>query len=181
MSAFLYTKHGEQLPNLTPSATNDLRKTLIVDLIKYLEKPRQLIDIRSHSKNDQQWGLLSSEGILEIPVTNIYGERAIFPGFPFKNLTKETEEEINDFRQNNEELYQIAFGHRQMGNEFKCLLCCKTLTSVPEAQIHVFRKLHRDRTMQYGAEFDLDAVLPDSKKMLNETSYYSESFYSFKY
>lgn len=177
MSAFLYTKQGEKVPELTSSGINDLRKTLISDLMKFLEKPRKLIDVRCHSASDHQWGLLSSDDVMEIPVTNVYGERAIFPGFSFKGLTKETEKEINDYRRNNKDLYEIAFGHKVMGSEFKCLLCSKTLTSVPEAQIHIFRKLHKDQVKQYGVEFDLEKFSPETKDVFDITcSLYEETF-----
>lgn len=147
MSDLLYTNEKEGVPNLTQKFVNERQKTLIVTLLNYLEKPRQLIDIRSHSTIDHEWGLLLPEEMLEVAGTDLYKERAAFPSFTFTGLKEETEREINELDQNNKELHQIAFGYKYMGKEFECRLCSMVLSSVPEAQIHLFRKLHRDRAM----------------------------------
>lgn len=190
MSALLHIGEGENLPNLTPDATTKLRQTLVFDVIKFLEKQRQLIELRPHLSNEHKWGMIpkNDKSLVYVKGADVYGERAIFPAFCFKELKEETEKAANVFRRNNEELNKIAFwydffccfssfdthfffySHGTIGTEVKCLMCSKTFTTVPEVQIHLFTKLHTDRTMQYHAEFEMEKFLPESKQMFKDTS-----------
>lgn len=58
------------------------------------------------------------------------------------------------------------------GSEIRCLLCSKTLISVPEIRVHLFSKLHQERTEQYDAAFDIDRYLPEK----DNASYFHQSF-----
>ncbi|XP_063703324.1 probable ATP-dependent RNA helicase spindle-E [Culicoides brevitarsis] len=176
MSAILHTNENELIPNNPEINILTLQKSLIKDLLEFVEKPRPLHDIRPLGANDHRWGLHPSYKMYEVTGTNIYGDRATFPSFSFVGLKEKTFKQMEDFRKNNERLHKIAFCNEQLGVEVKCLLCSKLLITVPEVQIHLFTKIHKDRTQEYDAEFDAVKCMPVTKQILHE-SFLNASFY----
>lgn len=109
MSVLLFTKDDENIPNMTSSTATTAKKNLIEDLIKYLEKQRQLIDVRHQSSTEHKWGMYNPKNLYRVDGADVYKDRATFPSFVFKPLKDATEKETDDFRKNNEELHKIAF------------------------------------------------------------------------
>lgn len=109
MSALLNISSGERVPDLKPDDVLRLKKDAHMTLMRFLQKDRKFIDERSPEVPDRKWGAVKEEDLQIVEGTQVYGERAIFPSFSFMKLQNEAPEEINRFRDNNQELHAIAF------------------------------------------------------------------------
>lgn len=106
MSALLYTLPGEKVPKLTPDKTYKLKLDISRTLMSVLRKKRNFVDTRP-STNDYDWGRVDEADLLACQ--DVFGDRAIFPMFRFMKLKPETDDDIQFFRDNNQELNAIAF------------------------------------------------------------------------
>ncbi|XP_063702967.1 LOW QUALITY PROTEIN: probable ATP-dependent RNA helicase spindle-E [Culicoides brevitarsis] len=153
MSALLHTNPGEKVPDLKPQDVVELQKEAFSILIKFLRKERKFIDQRMQEVADFKWGAVDEDELQFVEGAQVYGDRAVFPSFTFMLLQNETQEEIERYRENNEQLHQIAFSSGTMSDQIECLLCSKTLQTRPQVQTHLFTKLHKDRAEQCHARF----------------------------
>lgn len=109
MSALLHINVGERLPDLKPDDVLRLKKEANLILIRFLRKERKFIDERTSEAREYQWGAADEDELQLADGTQMYGEQAIFPSFSFMKLQIEAPEEVDRLRDNNQELYAIAF------------------------------------------------------------------------
>uniref|UniRef100_A0A336MVA3 CSON007297 protein n=1 Tax=Culicoides sonorensis TaxID=179676 RepID=A0A336MVA3_CULSO len=161
MSALLHVLPGQKVPDLKPDDRVKLKKESLYTLIKLLQKDRKFIDDRMHNAPDHVWGSVKEEELQIVEGTQIYGDQAIFPAFTFMKLENESPEQIELYRNNNQELHALVFCKVPLTDPIDCLLCSKTFTKVNDIRTHLFTKLHRDRAEQCHAKFQLEHFRPE--------------------
>lgn len=106
MSALLFTLPGELVPNFSMEKKAALKQEIKHTLMGLLTRNRKIVDV-CLTDDDKEWGRIQVEDLLQC--NDVYQDQAIFPMFNFMKLIPEDDQHINSFRNNNQELYAVAF------------------------------------------------------------------------